>query len=116
MTKDISHWTFLSNYAHVLVCIAENPEIRLREIASRVAITERTTQRIINHLKEAGILFSVRNGRRNRYLIDLDQQLRHPVEAHCDVGTLLTAIVGKRKVSIVRKQYAESLPPNSALA
>jgi predicted transcriptional regulator len=108
MTQENPNWTFLSNYAHVLVCVAENPEIRLREIATLVNITERSTQRIINHLKEAGILYSIKNGRRNHYLIDLDQQLRHPIEEHCDVATLLAAIIGKSKISKVRKQYAES--------
>ena len=49
-------WTFLSNYAHVLVCLAENPEARLRDVAERVGITERSAQRLITHLVEASIL------------------------------------------------------------
>ena len=52
-------WTFLSNYAHVLVCLAENPEARLRDVAERVGITERSAQRLITHLDEAGILTRV---------------------------------------------------------
>ena len=105
MTEEVTHWTFLSNHAHVLVCIAEDPEMRLRDIAARVGITERSSQRIINHLKDAGILVSNRNGRRNQYLIDVDQQLRHPIEAHCSVATLLSGILDSGKVSRIRKNY-----------
>jgi len=99
------HWTFLSNHAHVLVCIAKDPETRLRDIATQVGITERSAQRILNHLRDAGILFAVRSGRRNHYLIDVDQQLRHPIEAHCNVATLLAGILGPKKVSAIRKQF-----------
>ena len=86
-------WTFFSNYAHVLVCLAENPEARLREVADRVGITERSAQRLISHLDEAGILTRVKHGRRNSYLIDIDIHLRHPIEEHCTVGELLTLIL-----------------------
>lgn len=102
-----AHWTFLSNHAHVLVCIAENPEIRLRDIATRVGITERSAQRIINQLREAQILVAVRSGRRNHYLVDVEQQLRHPIEAHCKVATLLSGILSPRKVTSIRKKFLE---------
>lgn len=88
-----SDWTFLSNYAHVLVCLAENPEARLREVADRVGITERSAQRLIGHLDEAGILTRVKHGRRNSYLIDTTVHLRHPIEQHCTVGELLNLIL-----------------------
>ncbi len=86
-------WTFFSNYAHVLVCLAENPEARLREVADRVGITERSAQRLITHLDEAGILTRVKHGRRNSYMIDTNVHLRHPIEEHCTVGQLLNLIL-----------------------
>ena len=88
-----SDWTFFSNYAHVLVCLAENPEARLREVADRVGITERSAMRLITHLDNAGILTRVKHGRRNSYLIDTDLHLRHPIEEHCTVGELLNLIL-----------------------
>lgn len=91
-------WTFFSNYAHVLVCLAENPEARLREVADRVGITERSAQRLITHLDEAGILTRVKHGRRNSYLIDTSVHLRHPIEEHCTVGELLRLILSPARV------------------
>ena len=108
MTEEHSNWTFLSNYAHVLLCIAENPESRLRDISTRVGITERSVQRIINHLKEAGILVAVREGRRNHYLINVDHQLRHPIESHRSIAALLAALTGAAKVDFIRRQYVEN--------
>ena len=91
-------WTFLSNYAHVLVCLAENPEARLRDVAERVGITERSAQRLISHLDDAGILTRVRHGRRNSYFIDTAAHLRHPIEEDCTVGELLTLILSSARV------------------
>lgn len=91
-------WTFLSNYAHVLVCLAENPEARLRDVAERVGITERSAQRLISHLDEAGILTRVRHGRRNSYYIDTHTHLRHPIEESCTVGELLTLVLSPARV------------------
>ncbi len=82
-------WTFLSNHAHVLVSIANEPEVRLREVANRVGITERAVQRIVADLEEAGYLSRSRAGRRNRYAVHLDRPLRHPIESHLEVGALL---------------------------
>ncbi len=86
-------WNFFSNYAHVLVCLAENPDARLRDVAERVDITERTAHRLVTHLEEAGILMRVKEGRRNSYVIDTDARLRHPIESHCTVGELLATIL-----------------------
>jgi DNA-binding MarR family transcriptional regulator len=91
-------WTFLSNYAHVLVCLAENPEARLRDVAERVGITERSTQRLITHLDEAGILTRVKHGRRNSYYIDTNAHLRHPIEESCTVGELLKLVLSPARV------------------
>ncbi len=108
MIEQNPQWTFLSNFGHVLICIAEDPEARLREIAARVEITERSTQRIINHLKETLILISRKNGRRNRYVINSNESLRHPIESHCTVANLLTAILGQQKVSKIKSRYPHS--------
>ena len=79
MTSEaMGEWTFFSNYAHVLVCLAENPQARLRDVADRVGITERTAVRLITQLDEADILKRVKDGRRNSYVIDTSRNLRHP--------------------------------------
>lgn len=85
-------WTFLSNHTHVLVCLAENPSCRLRDVAYRVGITERAVQRIVAELVEGGYLTRTRQGRGNRYRIHRNQPLRHPVEMHRSVGDLLDSL------------------------
>lgn len=99
-------WTFFSNYAHVLVCLAENPEARLREVAERVGITERSTQRLISHLDEAGILSRVRHGRRNSYLVNTGAPLRHPLESHCTVGELLRLVLDSNSLQRLESHNA----------
>ena len=79
----------MTNYSHVLLVIAAEPEIRLREVAALVGITERATQRIVADLIEAGYLAAEKIGRRNRYSIHADQRLRHPVEHENRVSALL---------------------------
>ena len=86
-------WTFLTNHSHVLICIAADPALRLRDVAERVGITERAVQRIVADLEEAGVLTRVRDGRRNHYEVHGDVPLRHPVESHRHVTDLL-AMVG----------------------
>lgn len=88
-----NNWSFFSNYAHVLVCLAENPHARLRDVADRVGITERTTIRLIGELEEAGILERVKEGRRNHYTINSEAHLRHAIEEHCTVGELLDTLL-----------------------
>jgi len=83
-------WTFLSNYAHVLVCLALDPDARLREVADRVGITERRVNGILADLEKAGIITVTKVGRRNSYTIDRTAQLRHPLESHKTVGDLLS--------------------------
>lgn len=90
----VSDWTFLSNHAHVLLCIAREPEIRLRDVATRVGITERAVQRIVADLEAGGYLTRTRAGRRNRYEVHADRPLRHPVEAHREVRGLVELILG----------------------
>jgi hypothetical protein len=91
-------WTFLSNHAHVLLCIAGHPEILLRVVAERVGITERAVQRIVADLEEGGYLSRTREGRRNHYQVHADRPLRHSLESHHDVGVLLSLIHGPSPV------------------
>jgi hypothetical protein len=93
------HWTFLSNYAHVLVCLGQDPSARLRDIAQQVGITERAAQRIIGQLEDAAVLKREREGRRNHYWIDLDQPLRHPLESHRTVGSLLEMFISASQLA-----------------
>jgi DNA-binding transcriptional ArsR family regulator len=86
-------WTFLTNHAHVLVCLATDPESRLRDVAERVGITERAVQHIVADLEAAGLLTRTREGRRNHYTLHLDAPLRHPIEAHVHTADLLRLIV-----------------------
>jgi predicted transcriptional regulator len=85
-------WTFLTNHAHVLLCIAKDPLIRQRDIAQLVGITERAAQKIVSELEEAGYVVRERVGRRNRYVVNRDVALRHPLEAHHEIGELLTLL------------------------
>lgn len=91
-----SHWTFLTNHAHVLLCLAEDPAIRVRDVARQVGITERATLRILHDLAEAGYVARERVGRRNRYRIRPDAPMRHPMERATRVGSLVEALRGSR--------------------
>jgi predicted transcriptional regulator len=89
-------WTFLTNHARVLICVARNPEIRMRDIAAQIGITERAAQLIIADLEEAGYLTRTRVGRRNTYKIDRGRPFRHPAEAGTalDIEALIDLFVG----------------------
>lgn len=96
------HWTFLSNHAHVLVCLALDPDARLRDVALSVGITERAVQKIVTDLEEAGVLVRERAGRRNSYRLNLEVPLRHALESHKTVGTLLTLVLDRAGLKRVR--------------
>ncbi|QDT69234.1 hypothetical protein MalM25_21680 [Planctomycetes bacterium MalM25] len=87
-----SRWTFFTNHTHVLVLLHQEPTLVLREVATRVGITERAVQRIVQELEGAGYLKKQRVGRRNNYTITLQRRLRHPVESHCSIEALLELI------------------------
>lgn len=89
-------WTFLSNHAHVLVCLHRDPRARVREVAESVGITERAVLLILRDLEHEGILERTRVGRRNHYVLNLDAQLRHPLEERRTVGELLRMVEGRR--------------------
>lgn len=89
-----SAWTFFTNHAHVLFCVALDPELRIRDLAMRVGITERAAQRIVHELERDGYLAIEREGRRNRYRVVVERPLRHPVESEHTVEQLLTFLRG----------------------
>jgi hypothetical protein len=82
-------WKFLTNHAEVLVCIANDPGIRLRDIGERVGITERAAHRIVVELGTAGYITRRRNGRRNLYTINSDVSVHDPIAREQSVGRLL---------------------------
>lgn len=82
-------WTFLTNHAHVLVCLARDPSLRQRDLSDLVGITERATQAILGDLEQSGYLRRERVGRRNHYTLDLDRPLRHPLESDHTVGEVI---------------------------
>ncbi len=92
LMEDRSGWTFLSNHAHVLLCISQNPDTRIRDIAVDVGITQRAVARILKELEKAGVVDRERNGRRNHYRVRLTSPLRHALERHVTVGELLHAL------------------------
>ena len=85
-------WTFLTNHAHVLLCLSQNPSKRIRDIATEVGITERWVQRIIVELEVDGYLERIRDGRRNVYKVCSRKPLRHNVEKHRQVHDLIKLI------------------------
>lgn len=87
-----SGWTFLTNHAHVLFCIALDPDVRLRDVAAQVGITERAVQRIVTDLEAAGYLLVAKEGRRNRYTVRDELPLRHPIERHRSVKALIELV------------------------
>jgi predicted HTH transcriptional regulator len=88
----VAEWTFLTNHAHVLLCVARDPDVRHRDLAAQVGITERAAQRIVADLVQAGYLTSTRDGRRNRYQVNGDLPLRHPLERDHHIGELLAVL------------------------
>ena len=85
-------WTFLTNHAHVLICIARNPDAVLRDVAKQVGITERAVQRIVTDLEESGYIQRFKEGRQNRYQLTLTKPLRHPIESNCHVSEFVNLI------------------------
>lgn len=92
VTSDRPSWTFLTNHGHVMVCITQNPDIRLTEIAERVGVGERAAHRIVHELIEAGYLTRTKVGRRNVYSVDPDRPLRHPLESTHQLSAILTPL------------------------
>ena len=85
-------WTFLSNHAHVLLCLAADPDVRVRDVAGLVGITDRAVLRILAELEAAGYIAKAREGRRNRYSVRPGMPLRHPIEKHRTISALLALL------------------------
>ena len=96
-------WTFLTNHAHVLFCIARDPGMRMRDVAAAVGVTERAVQRIVSELEEGGYLAHHREGRRNHYEVNASLPLRHAIERHCDVGDLLDVLLVRPRSTRARR-------------
>ena len=82
-------WTFLSNHGHVVVQLANDPELRIADLADRVGITERRVAAILKDLQEAGYITVSKQGRRNIYQVKKSRKLRHDAESNKSLGDLL---------------------------
>ena len=91
----MKNWSFLTNHAKVLVCIAQDPGIRLREIGNEVGITERAAHRIVSELAEAGYIARERDGRRNQYTVQAHLPLPDSVAREQRIGDLLSILVAQ---------------------
>src|SRR5262249_42697429 len=87
--EETRSWRFLSNHTQVLLCIQRDPDVRFRDIAQMVGITERAAQRIVADLIESGYVESQRVGRRNHYRVNADVAMRHPAQDGHEIGELL---------------------------
>jgi len=90
-------WSFLTNHAQVLACIARDPSVRLREIGEAVGITERAVHRIVGELATAGYLRRERRGRRSHYTIESQLPLPDPLARGQKVGDLLTILTAEQR-------------------
>ena len=89
---DSSTWAFLTNHTHVLVCLNREPMMTVRNLAIQVGVTERSVQRILSDLEASGVVTRTKDGRCNRYEVNQNFQLRHPLESHHNLSDLLEAI------------------------
>jgi hypothetical protein len=94
--RGVADWSFLTNHARVLLCIAHDPGARLRDIAASVGITERSAHGIITDLVEAGYVVKQKDGRRNRYQIEDHLPLREPGSREPAIGEVLALLLGSQ--------------------
>jgi DNA-binding MarR family transcriptional regulator len=87
--EDSKPWRFFTNHTQVLLCIARDDDVRLRDVAEEVGITERAAQRIVADLVEAGFVERKKIGRRNHYSIERRAKMRHPAQVNQEIGELL---------------------------
>jgi DNA-binding transcriptional ArsR family regulator len=116
VSSGIASWSFLTNHARVLLLLARDPELRLRDIAARLAITERRTISIVTDLVEAGLVVKIRDGRRNRYEIQNDRPLPEPTGQQRTIGDILEVLASaapalpeRRRVTDWKYLYADSM-------
>lgn len=91
-----STWTFLTNHSHVLLCLANTPDMLMRDIAKEVGITERAVQRIIADLRKEKYITMTREGRCNKYSINFDAHLKHPIESNKSIADLIKLIFDQK--------------------
>ena len=89
-------WTFLTNHGQVLLCIARDPAVRMRDIAEQVQITERSAQKIVGDLVQEGYVERRKVGRRNEYVVHRDVPMRHQMTRDHDVGEILGLLAPKK--------------------
>jgi predicted ArsR family transcriptional regulator len=102
-TPEPPAFTYLTNHSHVLVALDTDPELRVRDLAVMVGITERAVQRILSDLESSGVLKIEKVGRRNRYRILRSGRLRHPLEHHCTIGGLLSWVHANSVVGVAKR-------------
>jgi DNA-binding transcriptional ArsR family regulator len=90
----VTEWSFLTNHARVLLCIARDPGVRLRDIATTLGITERTVFGVVADLTDAGYVIKERDGRRNRYTVQHHLPLPEPTSQERTVGEVLELLGG----------------------
>lgn len=113
----MGEWTLLSNHGHVLVCLFNNNQARLRDVAAEVSITERAVQNILRELQNSGLVQVNKHGRCNHYQINTHKSLRHPLEAHCTVGQLLQLLkAGEGEGSAVPSATVQKRTPSKPRA
>jgi hypothetical protein len=118
MLGDVSHhdesggsWTLLTGHGHVLVEIARNPDVRIRDISPQVGLTERTVQAIVADLEAAGYLSRTRIGRRTRYTVNPDSPFRHKAQEGLRVGPFLDQLTALADAEAPRTQTARRRRP-----
>jgi hypothetical protein len=89
----VENWSFLTNHARVLLCIARDPQVRLRDVAATLRITERSVHGIVADLAGAGYVIKQKDGRRNRYQIQADMPLPEPATQEPAIGNVLAVLV-----------------------
>ena len=104
--RPVAPFSFLSNHGLVLLCIANDPRARMRDVAAAVDITERATQRIVAELIDHGYLTRTREGRRNRYTVRTDLALTLPTRREIAIGSLLNVLVPAGSIDERRERVA----------
>jgi hypothetical protein len=110
----MANWTFLTNHARVLLCIASDPGVRLRDIAASLGITERSAYGIVTDLAEAGYVVKQKDGRRNRYQIQVHLPLPEPTRRERTVGEVLALLVGTDATPAAHEAPNSSAGPDTS--
>ena len=96
-----ARWTFFTNHFLVLASVTENPDMRVRDIAAHVGITERATQAILSDLAHDGYVERIRIGRRNRYKVRRSNHFRHPIVRGTSIGEVLDLVLSHGQTAAV---------------